>query len=98
MAFICIGFLVLTANFTESKVNVNESDRTVDICVKKSLQTIPDVEFTINSHGGNATGNGMQYAIQASLNYVYMSLLPLFFSWSRLQLAGLYNYHTSKRS
>ena len=81
---ICIffGFLALSAYFTELEVAVNESDRMVEICVEKSLQTIPDVVFGLQSRDGSATGNTMQFTTQATLNY--KSLLPLLSRWPGL--------------
>ena len=53
---ICLVCLALNAYFTKPNVTVSEDDKMVRICVEKSLETISDVVFSLESCNGTATG------------------------------------------
>ena len=49
---------VVQAMFVQPvRVQVYEFEGEVEICARKNLQTIPNMEFDLIAHNGNATGN-----------------------------------------
>ena len=79
----CIGLVCpdVFVNFDQSRVEVAEAAGSAEICVKKNLQTIPDLEVgyaardgTAVGHDsffiiGSAFGNGILYAVECTHNY-----------------------------
>lgn len=53
----CSGCVVVSVQFTQPMVQVNENEGVTDICVQKNLQTIVSVTVDLVPRNGSAIGN-----------------------------------------
>ena len=57
MRFIGLACPVAFVDFEKSKIEVDEDAGTVKVCVKKNLQTIPNLEVDYKARDGTASGH-----------------------------------------
>ena len=69
-----LGCLGVSVWLVPSQVQVNESDRMVEICAEKSLETVGSLTLNIESRNGSAFGNKIYNA--AAHAHTSLQLVP----------------------
>ena len=85
-----VPYVVVTVQFAESEVQVNENDGLVEICIRKNLETTIDLTLDLAFRDGNAIGNQIQHCLKHThINYTS----PLLISSSGIGLQSSYLQH-----